>query len=279
MSEKDTTLSPLSLLAVAKLAAQRAAHHALSQRERRGEAKMVARHDVKLVLDVECQDIATKVILQSFPGHHVLGEEDEESKILNPKSKTDYEWIIDPIDGTVNFFHGNPYWCCSVAVRRGSEVLAGCVCAPEMNLVFEATCDSPALRNGIPIRVSATSRLDRANVHTGADKATMQKHGEGTMTLQPFRFFSAIALAAQRPRIFGAAALDICLVAAGSADAFFEPGLYIWDTAAADLILRQAGGTSALLRHHSPIRFAYLGSNGHLQRPLEEIVTPLLADV
>ncbi len=261
--------TPDALLAAALLAARRAGLHALSCGARRREANLVARHDVKLKLDVECQELATGTLLSCFPGHAVLGEEDDPSAPSTARTDSPYEWIVDPIDGTVNFFHGNPYWCCSVAVRREGEVLAGCVFAPAMDLLFEAAVGRPALRNGAPIRVSDIDRLDRANVHTGADK-------DAAISSEPFRFFGRIARLAQRPRIFGAAALDICMVAAGAAEAFFEPGIFLWDIAAADLILRQAGGRGSVMRRRKGHHMAYLASNGLVHAALEAALEPLL---
>ncbi len=263
--------TPSLLLAVAVQAARRAATHALQQRERRQEANLIARHDVKLELDLECQQIATDSILACFPGDAILGEEDipgSDNQAAASAPDAARQWIVDPIDGTVNFFHGNSYWCCSIAVRQDGQTLAGCVYAPELDLLFEAAADQPALCNGEPIRCSDTATLDVANIHTGADKSA----DPGS---QPFRFFNRIASLAQRARIFGAAALDICQVAAGTADAYFEPGIYLWDIAAADLILQQAGGRGEVLRHFGGHRLAYLGSNGQLHAPLVEVLEPL----
>ncbi len=254
-----------TLLQTAIAAATAGAAHATEQRNRNQEANLISSHDVKLKLDVECQQIITEAILRDFPGHAILGEEDAAP---HDSPEAGYEWIIDPIDGTVNFFHGNPYWCASVAVRLNGDVLAGCVCAPDMGLRFEATADGPALRNGAAIRVSDTADLAMAIVHLGADKSSAASE-------HPFRFFHAVALHVQRPRICGAAALDICQTAAGSADGYFEPGIFIWDIAAADLILRRAGGQGAILRRFSGERLAYLGSNNPLHAPLRTLLEPL----
>ena len=101
-------------------------------------------------------------------------------------------------------------------------------------MLFEAHADGPALCNGVVLHVSDTDRLDHALIHTGADK--------GDFSRESFRFLNLIAGAAQRPRVFGSAALDICFVAAGKTDSYFEPGVFLWDVAAAGLILERAGG-------------------------------------
>ena len=150
-------------------------------------------------------------------------------------------------------------------------MMAGCVYAPSMGLLFEGAAGTPSRCNGAVVQVSDTQDLAASNVHTGADKDA--KPGS-----EPFRFFNRIAALVQRPRIFGAAALDICLVASGGADAFFEPGIYIWDIAAADLILRGAGGTGSILRQWSRHRLAYLASNGRIHAPLAAAVEPLFGE-
>jgi len=121
-----------AMAACAVAAAKAAGGHAFSSPDRRRETVMTFDHDVKLRLDVECQAVAEAVIRERFPGHAILGEEDDtlaragEAAAVR-RVDTDgsgYEWIIDPIDGTVNFSHGLRSWCCSIAVRRGEDVVA-----------------------------------------------------------------------------------------------------------------------------------------------------------
>ena len=265
-SQADALPSPEQLLKTAISAASAASAYAMKNRGRRHDANSVARNDIKLKLDVECQEIATRTILCDFPTHFILGEEDKEER-SSPEDSV--EWIIDPIDGTVNFFHGAPYWCCSVAARINGKTMAGCVCAPEMGLVFQASRGTPSLRNGERIRVSDTASADRSIIHTGADKSASPESC-------PFRFMDKIASVAQRPRIYGAAALDICMVACGAADAFFEPGIYIWDIAAADLILEEAGGRGTIMRNLGHHRLAYLGSNGRIHDEITAELEPMV---
>ena len=254
----QTLPSNALLLQIAVAAAKAGSAYAVKERFRNQDANLISNHDVKLKLDVECQQVVSETILKNFPDHSILGEEDTEQ---HETAGDAYEWIVDPIDGTVNFFHGSPYWCCSVAVRRNGVVLAGCVCAPDHQMIFEATADGPALCNGKPLHVSTVSDMQLAIVHTGADKSAAPES-------LPFRFFNAIAVAVQRPRVCGAAALDICLTASGAADGYFEPGIYIWDIAAADLVLRRAGGQGTIMREFGGHRLAYLASNGLIHKPL-----------
>ncbi len=247
-------LSPSILLATAKFAAMRAADYASSQSARRHDANSATRRDVKHKLDVECEAMARRLLTDAVPGSVVLGE--ESCTVFDgpePPAPTGVEWIVDPIDGTINFFHGQPYWCCSIAARLDGEVVAGVVYSPEMRLCYEASIDGPALCNGVPIHVSDTDDPALATVHTGEDKSLADDNY--------IAFFRAVSDRCQRPRIFGSAALDLCAVAHGWADAYFQTGVYIWDIAAARLICERAGGRCDVLAHRGGYRLALLGTN------------------
>jgi len=133
------------LLGCCIAAARGAGEHALSNEARRAEIVKKSSHDVKLALDIECQAKAEEVIRATYPSHLILGEEGgafSDSK--------DPMWIIDPIDGTVNFMHGLPLWCSSVAVRVGGEVVAGAVYMPALQELFTATCEERQAHQGFP---------------------------------------------------------------------------------------------------------------------------------
>ena len=247
--------TPGLLLAIAKHAALRAADYASSQSARRHDANSATRRDVKHKLDVECEALARRLLTEAIPGSVVLGE--ESCTVFDgpePPAPAGVEWIVDPIDGTINFFHGSPYWCCSIAARLAGEIVAGVVYSPEMRLCYEAASDGPALCNGVPIQVSDTSDPALAIVHTGEDKSLADD--------RYIAFFKTLCDRCQRPRIFGSAALDLCAVAHGRADAYFQTGIYIWDIAAARLICERAGGSCEILAHRGGYRMALLGSNG-----------------
>lgn len=253
-----------ALLTLARRAACRAGEHVLSQIGRRADTDQVSRHDIKHKLDREAQERAESVIREAFPNHAILGEETSDA----PLPDAGVRWVIDPIDGTINFTHGLPIWCCSVAAQIDERTVAAAVFAPELRLLFEARADGPALCNGESLRVSDTEALDRALVHTGADKSELNG--------RPFRFLTRIAEVVQRPRVTGSAALDICWVAAGRADAYFESGVFLWDVAAAGLILERAGGRCEQVRNHPGYRMAVLATNGRLHPQLRDVVMPLL---
>lgn len=236
----------------------------LANLNRRDETDSLTRNDVKHRLDVEAQEAATKAILAACPDYPILGEETSD----RPLPDAPVRWVIDPIDGTVNFFHGSPWWCCSVAAQVNGRSVAGAVFAPEFGWIFEATSDGPALCNGAILRVSAISETQWSLIHTGADKSDLGEHS--------FRFMRAVAALAQRARITGSAALDMCLVASGKAEAYFEPGIYIWDVAASGLIIERAGGTCEILREHGGYRMAVLASNGLIHSEVRNHLLPLL---
>jgi myo-inositol-1(or 4)-monophosphatase len=251
------------LLDVAICAAEAGGKHALENKHRRTDATETFNHDVKLVLDMECQRIAEQVIASEFPGHGILGEEDARA---NPSEA--YEWVIDPIDGTSNYSHGVPYWCCAVAVRCHEKTVAGCVFAPEYNDYYTAHIEEVAKLNGEPIRVSDTSHLKDAMIFTG-----LSKHMETTHEPH-FDMFRMLATNTQKVRINGSAALDLCHVAKGAGDGFFETNIYLWDYAAAGLIAEQAGARLALYpQKNVPHGATVLCSNEHIIEGLRAIHT------
>ncbi len=252
----DTT----DLLACAVDAVQVATRHAMDNISRRTETVKLAAHDVKLRLDIECQAKAEAIINKHFPSHMTLGEEDVFSE---KHCADDYEWVIDPIDGTVNFSHSIPYWGCSIAVQRNGKTLAGAVFAPEVDTLCTATIDSESLCNGSPIEVSTTASLAESIIYTGADQNVGSE-------LSPYSFFNKIAEKCQRPRTMGCASLDLCRVALGEGDGYFEAGIYIWDIIAAGLIVRQAGGAAEVMGNGEDGRLLFLGTNGLIQEELKE---------
>jgi myo-inositol-1(or 4)-monophosphatase len=258
---KDISLT--HLLDTAICAAQAAGNHALANKDRRRESTETFAHDVKLVLDVECQKIAEEVIASEFPRHNILGEEDSRQN-----QTESYEWIIDPIDGTMNYTTGFPYWCVSIAVRYNTKVLAGCVFAPEFNDYYTAHLEEPAKCNGEPIQVSDTRFLDESTIFTG-----ISKHVQSS-TEPHFEMFKMLSLDTRKVRINGSAALDMCHVAAGSSDGYFETGIYLWDYAAAGLIAEQAGAALSLYPRKEEAQGAnVICSNPHLMPGLQAIYT------
>jgi myo-inositol-1(or 4)-monophosphatase len=262
-------ITPGLLLECAAETARAAGNHAKDNLSRRTEVVEKFTHDVKLQLDLECQKKAEELILSRFPDHSFLGEERAED---NTGANQGYQWIVDPIDGTINFSHGLPFWCCSVAVRRGEKVLAGAVFAPMLNEIYTATADGPAELNGSQIRVSETQKLADSLLHTGTDKKF-----EGNPA--PLSLFKAVALSVQRARITGFAAFDICQVAAGRADGYFEGEIYIWDVAAGGLIVERAGGTTEVVNPPDKRwKMSFMATNGHIHKELKNKLQTAVLD-
>jgi myo-inositol-1(or 4)-monophosphatase len=258
MSAESVTLSELLQCAVA--AVQRAGAHARANMHRRAEHITRAAHDVKLALDLECQREIEQTIHAHFPDHAILGEEGGRHGDAD-----EWLWVVDPLDGTVNFSHGIPYWCHSVAAQRGGETVAAAVYAPIFDELFTATAEGPALCNGQPIRVSDTPTLGEALLLTGVEK-NFDQYSDSIEVAR------AVATAAQKIRLLGAAALDLCQVACGRADGFYESGLNVWDVAAADLICRRAGAVTRTIARIGSHKLRYIATNGKID---DELMTVL----
>ncbi len=255
MKEPDTD----QLLEVAVSSAHAAGDHAMRNRMRRRETEEVFAHDIKLKLDIESQEKAFKVINDAFPGHAVLGEEGDMRRDTSRPC-----WIVDPIDGTVNFSHGMPIWCSSVAVEINGEVRAGCVYLPEMDECYTASLDQPSECNGHRIQPSGAASLDEALILTGLTKNVKANS-------PAFNVFESMSLHARKVRIMGAAAVDICHVASGRADAYVETGIYLWDVAAAGFIARQAGARTEVLKELGEFKMQYLCTNGPLHNDIRKL--------
>ncbi len=245
------------LLACAVDAVRAAGGHALHNSHRLHEVMEAARHDVKLVLDRESQDQAEKAVLARFPKHRILGEEGT----AGGSGGNGWEWVIDPIDGTVNFSRGFSWWCSSAAVRREGRVLAGAVYAPALDLLYTATAESPARLNDREISVSRRDQPADCVMLTGISK------GQDDME-EGFARMTSIAPRIFKTRLMGAAALDLCQVAEGKAEVFYESGIHIWDIAAASLIVERAGGTAEIVDERPDGRLAVLADNGLVHRDM-----------
>ncbi len=167
---------------------------------------------------------------EAFPDYGMLAEEAGASP-----GASEYRWIVDPLDGTVNYAHGMPVFCVSIALERAGEIVLGVVHDPMREETFVAERGGGATLNGRPIRVSETDELIRALVVTGLpyDREAMPA------ALDLFARFAALT---QGIRRLGSAALDVCYVAAGRLDGYYERGVRPWDVAAGALILEEAGG-------------------------------------
>jgi len=182
--------------------------------------------------DVECEKAITEVILAQCPGHNILAEEHEYGK-----TGSEYTWIIDPLDGTTNFAHGLPVWSISIALALRGELITGLVWDITRDEQFTAIKDNGAFCNEEAIRVSKAGRLTESLFSIGF----YYDRGEA-MKRSLKKIEELLVMGITDIRRFGSAALDLCWVACGRIDGYFEYMLNPWDFAAGKLILSEAGG-------------------------------------
>jgi myo-inositol-1(or 4)-monophosphatase len=259
------------LLAAARAAAQAACELLRDAQPQDVRAKGNPR-DLVTEWDLRSEDVIRRVLAERTPGIAVLGEEagqgdgqDEGQGDGPPRQR----WLVDPIDGTVNFAHGLPIWAVSIACEDAGQVAAGVVAAPRLGWWFEASRGGGARDGGgAPLHVSSIARLDHALLTTGFpyDRATRPDNN-----LAEWAHLQRRAGACRR---LGAASLDLCLVARGWMDGYWEKHLRPWDVAAGALIVTEAGGivtdwTGGPLDLHEP---AVVATNGAIH---EELVAEL----
>ena len=193
--------------------------------------------DIVTPADKACNALITGEIHKRFPDHSILAEESGESE-----SGSDYRWVIDPIDGTTNFAAGLPICCTSIALEYKGEAVVGVVYDPFTDELFSAVKGQGAMLNGHPIRVKTNELLSHAVVSTGfpIDKDTNPDNNADVV--------ARVLPHVRGLRRLGSSAMDICYVAAGVLDAYWEMNLHAWDVAAALLILHEADGCHASYR-------------------------------
>lgn len=188
-------------------------------------------HDVVTVADKESERYIVDAIAKSYPDHAVLGEESGMHA-----GHSDYRWVIDPLDGTTNYSQGLPVFSVSIALQYRGETLLGVVYAPYLDELYEACRGRGARLNGRPIRVSDKSDTQRSVVATGfpIDKDRNPDNNLDNL--------SRILPRVRGVRRMGSAAYDLCAVAAGFLDGYWELNLHEWDVCAGTLIVTEAGG-------------------------------------
>ena len=216
-------------------AAARAGAAVLRRYFRSGDLDVARKGDNDFVTraDRESEAAVLGEIRRRFPGHRILAEEGGGSGV----GAGEYQWLVDPLDGTTNFLQGLPVWCVSVACRRGREVVAAVVLDPPGENLFTAALGSGARWNGRAMTVSGHPGLAGSFLATGYP---FRAHATLDVYLRVFR---DVFLAAKAIRRCGSAALDLAFTAAGVYDGFFEFRLSPWDIGAGVLLVREAGGT------------------------------------
>ncbi len=199
------------------------------------EIKNKGRIDLVTEADLASERYIKDLITAHFPSHRILAEESGTS--AETASTDDYCWIIDPLDGTTNFSHGFPCYSVAIGVERKKEMVLGVVFDPTRHELFAAERGAGATLNGKKIKVSDVDMLERALVVSGFPYDVRERIDE---YLPAWRKFLEKA---QGVRRLGSAAIDMCAVASGRMDGFWERGLNPWDTAAGWIIIEEAGGS------------------------------------
>ena len=205
------------------------------QRERLGEVhKVEFKGELNPVTEVDraCEDLITKKIGAVFPTHDILAEEGG-----GTRRDSEYKWIVDPLDGTVNYTHGYPLFCTSIALEKNGKIILGVVYEPNRDEIFCAEEGGGATLNGKKIQVSRTADLGRALLCTGF------AYNVKKVVRNNLSHFRQMILSAQAVRRDGVAAVDLCYVACGRFDGFWELNLFPIDVAAGGLIVTEAGGS------------------------------------
>jgi myo-inositol-1(or 4)-monophosphatase len=205
-----------------------------------------------------------EVINSKFPGHYIMSE--EAGEIIQDSN---YKWIIDPIDGTVNFAHAIPLCCVSIGIEKDGEMILGAVYNPNMNELFIAEKGKGATLNDMPIHVSKKQEVLRACLVTGFPYTYLDLPENG-----PIDIFERLIRKGIPVRRLGSAAIDLCWVACGRFDGFYEHKLEAWDSAAGYLMVEEAGGkvTDFDGKKYSPYQHRIVATNGIIHDELMEVI-------
>jgi myo-inositol-1(or 4)-monophosphatase len=204
------------------------------QRQYYGRDKKIEfKGEINLVTEVDkkSEKMIVEYLKSQFPDHSVLAEEGS-----NSDESSDYKWVIDPLDGTTNYAHNYPFFAVSIGLEKNREIVAGVVYHPIWEELFVAEKGSGAFLNGERIVVSKVENLRRALVTTGFPYDLKKIPPEA------FHYFKNFMETSQAVRRDGSAALDLCYLAMGRMDGFWEQDLNPWDTAAGLIIVQEAGG-------------------------------------
>jgi myo-inositol-1(or 4)-monophosphatase len=230
-----------------------------------GIREITYKGDINLVteMDMRSERAIVATLRKAFPEHGIIAE--EETDLRNDSG---FRWIIDPLDGTTNYAHGYPCFSVSIALERQGEVIVGVVYDPMREELFSAQKGAGAFVNGKGIRVSSVDTLIKGLLSTGFPY-DRKLSGKNNMD-----FFHDLLMASQEVRRDGSAALDLCSVAAGRFDGFWELKLKPWDVAAGSLIVNEAGGVVSDLAGN-PVGLdagEILASNGRIHQQMVEVL-------
>jgi myo-inositol-1(or 4)-monophosphatase len=214
--------------------------------------------DLVTEIDLACERMCREILAERFPDHGILAEELGGGSAGEESSR--FRWVFDPLDGTTNYAHGLPIYCSSLALEIDGRAEVGAIYDPTRKELFTSERGEGAYLNGRALRVSGTETLLDSLLVTGFPYSV---HEENRDLVELFGFFLGRARAVRR---LGSAALDLCYVAAGRFEAFWEQHLKPWDVAAGALIVEEAGGrvTGMDGAPFDPAAAHLIASNGHL---------------
>ncbi len=219
------------ILDVAEHSAKVAAEIIIAAADQPKTTDYKGRTDLVTQTDQEAELIICKTINEHFPDHGILAEE---TGVYRPES--DFQWIIDPIDGTTNFVHNYPSFAVSIGIHNKHKPIVGCIIELPANNVYKSVKDRGAYCNDDKLSVSSVDNLEQSLLVTGFG----YKHGQlWEKNMHLFKHFTQLS---QGVRRLGAASVDLCHIASGKIDGFWEYDLQPWDTAAGVLIANEAGG-------------------------------------
>jgi myo-inositol-1(or 4)-monophosphatase len=221
--------------------------------------------EINLVTEVDfaSEALIRERIATQFPRHQVLAEEGGLAE-----SRSEYRWVVDPLDGTTNYAHGYPIFCVSIGLEYQGEAIVGVVYDPMRDELFSAERGSGAWLNNRKIQVSSTGQLLKSLLSTGFP------YDIKSSNLTNLDHWTNFAMNAQALRRDGAAALDLCYVGCGRFDGFWELNLSPWDMVAGGLIVSEAGGRVSDFSggRFSPYKPEIIASNGLIHEPMIEVI-------
>jgi myo-inositol-1(or 4)-monophosphatase len=224
-------ISPSSFLPEVSAIAREAGALLMTYFDRRIAIEYKGDADLVTAADRASEKLIVGKLRELWPSHEIVGEEGTRDNT----GTSDYRWYVDPLDGTTNFAHGYPVFCVSIGLEYRNELIVGVLYDPTRNELFAAAKGSGATLNGKPIHVSTTRTLSESILATGFPSHKRHKNPN-------IHFYHQITLRTHGIRRAGSAALDLANVACGRYDGFWEFNLNPWDTSAAVVIVREAGG-------------------------------------
>jgi myo-inositol-1(or 4)-monophosphatase len=250
-------ISISSALAAAVKAARAAAKVMHTNWHKPKRVNSAEAHDIKLELDVRCQKLIETTLRRAFPEIPLLGEEG-----ITGDMNAEYRWVVDPIDGTVNYFFGLPHAAVSIALQQREESVLGVIYDPFTDELWTAVRGGKTKLNGQTVRASNRAQLKEAVIAIGFSKDKINLD-------QSLPHLNRLARRVKKIRVLGSAALELAYVASGRLDAYIERRINLWDVAAGSLLVECAGGEFYARPVPGKYRYTMCADNGKLRKKLQ----------